>query len=77
MKKTVWWVLSLFSGLLLVASSLWAVQPYQASIKDITDIKDVIDDPAPFYIDSNYFKVFIPDEVWEQLIHDPEESEAG
>ncbi len=77
MKKTVWWVLSLFSGLLLVASSLWAVQPYQASIKDITDIKDVIDDPAPFYIDSNYFKVFIPDEVWEQLIHDPEESRAA
>ena len=77
MKKTVWLALSLFSGLILVASSLWAVQPYQASIKDITDIKDVIDDPAPFYTDSNYYKKFIPDEVWEQLVHDPEESRAA
>ena len=58
MKKTVWWVVSLFSVLFIAASSLWAIPPYHASIKDITDVKEVIDDPAPFYIETNYFKQF-------------------
>ena len=59
------------------APRVGAVERYLAPIKDILAVKDVIDDPAPFYTKCNYFKQFIPDEAWKQLVHDPEESRAA
>jgi len=62
---------------MLVASTAWAVRPYHAPIKDVTAVKGIIDDPAPFYTDSQYYKIFIPDEVWGKITFDPEESRAA
>jgi len=76
MKRITCTTIGLFAGMLMV-SSVWAIQPYLAPIKDITEVKDVIDDPAPFYTDSQYYKIFIPDEVWDQVTYDVEESKAA
>ena len=76
MKSFVFMATALVLGLLL-ASETSAIQPYLASIKEITDAKGVIDDPAPFYTKTNYYKQFIPDEAWQQLVFDPEESKAA
>ena len=64
-------------SIMLVASTAWAVRPYHAPIKDIVAVKGILDDPAPFYTDSQYYKIFIPDDVWEKITFDPEESRAA
>jgi len=64
-------------ALLLAASTAWAIQNYHAPIKDVEAVKGTIDDPAPFYTDSQYYKVFIPDDVWKTIAHDPVESRAA
>ncbi len=64
-------------SIMLVASSALAIQNYHAPIKDITAVKGIIDDPAPFYTDSQYYKIFIPDEVWETIKQDPAEGRAA
>ncbi len=67
----------LLLALLLVASTAWAIKNYHAPIKDLEAVKGTIDDPAPFYTDSQYYKIFIPDEVWKTITHDPVESRAA
>jgi hypothetical protein len=75
--KNAIWVILLFLGGLLFPSPGAAIGPYQAPIKDVLAIKNIVDDPAPFYTDSQYYKIFIPDEVWEKITHDPEASRAA
>jgi len=58
------------------AWSAWAVQPYHAPITDILAVKNILDDPAPFYSNCGYYRAFIPEEVWNQITFDPEESRA-
>ena len=56
------------------ASAAWGIENYHAAIKQITDVKGIIDDPAPFYTDSQFYKIFIPDDVWKMVTFDPEAS---
>ncbi len=75
MKRAICFSVALLSALLVV-STAWAIQNYHAPIKDVIAHKGVIDDPAPFYKNSQYYKVFIPDDVWAKITHDPAESRA-
>lgn len=76
MKNTAMINLFLLATLLLTLPAE-AVRPYQAPIADILAIKDIVDDPTPFYTESKYYKVFIPDEVWEKITFDPAQSRAA
>jgi len=72
MKKMLYVALISFS-LILLDRGGWAIEPYHASVQEILDVKDLIDDPAPFYKDCDNFKKWIPPEVWEQVTYDVEE----
>ena len=73
MRKTIYFAAVLLSAL-LAASTVWGIQNYHAPIKDVVAVKGIIDDPAPFYTDSQYYKIFIPDDVWKTITFDPEKS---
>ena len=76
MKTKIWITVWLLGGWLLTVPAD-AIKPYEAPIADILAVKGVIDDPSPFYTKCNYYKQFIPDEVWAQLYVDPAESRAA
>ncbi len=67
----------LFLFALLAAPAAWGIQNYHAPIKDIVAVKGILDDPAPFYTDSKYYKIFIPDDVWKKITFDPAASRAA
>ena len=50
------------------------VKPYYAPVADLLAVKGIVDDPRPFYTDSNFYKKFIPDDVWPLLTFDEEKS---
>jgi len=62
---------------LFLGKAVEAVQPYLAPINEILAAKGIVDDPSPFYTKTNYYKQFIPDDVWKQITFDPEESRAA
>ncbi|MGW8320440.1 MAG: hypothetical protein ACWGSD_02685, partial [Thermodesulfobacteriota bacterium] len=66
-----------FLSAMLLASTARATQNYHATISEVVSYKGILDDPAPFYTDSQYYKVFIPDDVWAQITFDPAESRAA
>ncbi len=76
MRRITYAAIALLS-IMLVASTAWAIQNYHATIRAVEAVKGTIDDPAPFYTDSQYYKIFIPDEVWKTITHDPVESRAA
>ena len=43
------------------------VKPYYAPVADLLAVKGIVDDPTPFYTDTNFYKKFIPDDVWPLL----------
>jgi hypothetical protein len=76
MKKIACVLPFLFPGLLLGAPT-WAIDPYETPIADIIAVKDVLDDPSPFYKECDYYKEFMPQEAWDQVTYDIEESKAA
>jgi hypothetical protein len=56
--------------LLLLNPPLWAKEVFKISHSDIESVKKVLDDPAPFYTNCQYFKKWLPQEVWDMLIFD-------
>ncbi len=69
--------LSLLISALLLSTGAWAIDPYPAPIADIMAVKDVLDDPSPFYKECGYYKQFMPQEAWEKVTYDEEKSKAA
>jgi hypothetical protein len=43
-------------------------------VADLIKVKAMLDDPSPFYTKCNYYKQFIPDNVWNLIAFDEEKS---
>jgi len=72
MKKLV--SLSLFFfALMLTTSPGWTTDSYRVNYQQILDVKAVYDDPTPLYTETNDFKIWIPDDVWEKITWDIDE----
>jgi hypothetical protein len=54
----------------LLGSPLAAKEVFKISHSDVESVKKVMDDPAPFYTNSQYLKKWLPQEVWDMLIFD-------
>lgn len=50
-----------------------AIAPYPIDYADVVKIKAVTDDPRPFLTDSQFYKIWIPDEAWKQITFDQAE----
>ncbi|MEW6443630.1 MAG: DUF1329 domain-containing protein [bacterium] len=72
----------LFVGLLcaaqmVISQSSWSADRYNPPANEILKVKNLTDDPSPFYTKSNFYKQWIPDDVWSQITYDPEAMKAA
>ncbi len=72
MKKSIL-VATCLAAFLLVTPAGWAIQPYLTPVADILKVKDLLDDPSPFFTKCGFFKQFMPQEAWDQVTYDVEE----
>jgi hypothetical protein len=75
--KTILCIVLLCVAQVIPACPLWAAERYNPSASEILKVKGLTDDPAPFYTNSNYYKQWIPDEVWSQITYDVEAMKAA
>ncbi|MEW6441586.1 MAG: DUF1329 domain-containing protein [bacterium] len=51
-----------------------AAEKYYTPVNKLLEVKDILDDPEPFYTKCNYYKDFIPQQVWDQIVTDEQKS---
>jgi len=56
-----------------IVQPAWSKQPYKITNSQLLSIKDIMDDPAPFYTKTNNLKDLLPPEVWEMCVFDMDE----
>jgi len=60
-------------AILLITQISWAIERYQYTLTDFNECKENLDDPQPFFTCNEQWKKWIPAEVYEKLIYEPEE----
>ena len=72
MKKNIVFFMVILS-MVLTAHPVWSAQPFKVTNSQQLAIKDILDDPSPFYTKTNNLKDLIPPEVWEMCVYDIDE----
>ena len=71
MKKITCFIICSIS-ILLIAQIAWAGERYQIKQTDYDKCKKLLDDPTPFFTCNENWKKWIPAEVYDKLIYEPE-----
>jgi hypothetical protein len=72
MKKNIVFFMVILA-MVLTAQPAWSKNPYKITNSQLLSIKDITDDPTPFYTKTNYLKDLLPPEVWDMCVYDVDE----